>query len=272
MSQRPHSRKHLRQDRIIALLRANPTVRIAELAREFEVSTETVRRDLDELSETGAVNRTYGGAARSSLGHEAAVNERLLEHVGERESIGRYASTLVEPGELVMIDGGSTTIHFARQLAAVGRDLTVLTNSLGVAAAVSQNPSSKVVICPGDYHPYEGIVTGPETIAFLERFFVDKTFIGASGLTEAGPSEAHSGAAWVKRRMLEQAKQRCLLLDASKFGAIRHELICPLTNIDELVTDRKPSDWLYSALHQASVTTHIASVTAEVGEETAGDR
>jgi DeoR/GlpR family transcriptional regulator of sugar metabolism len=272
MSERPQSRKHLRQERIIALLRANPTVRIVELAREFDVSTETVRRDLDELSETGAVNRTYGGAARSSLGHEAAVNERLLEHVSQRESIARYASTLVEPGELVMIDGGSTTIHFSRQLAAVGRDLTVLTNSPGVAAAVSQNPSSKVVICPGDYHPYEGIVTGPETIAFLERFFVDKAFIGASGLTESGPSEAHSGAAWVKRRMLEQAKQRYLLLDASKFGVIRHELICPLTNVDVLVTDREPNDWLSSALNQASVATRVADLSTEVGEVIAGDR
>jgi DeoR/GlpR family transcriptional regulator of sugar metabolism len=64
-----------------------------------------------------------------------------------------------------MIDGGSTTIHFARQLAAQSRQVTVLTNSLGVAAALGQDPSSKVVLCPGDYQPYEGIVTGPETIA-----------------------------------------------------------------------------------------------------------
>ena len=187
MSARPLSRKHGRQERIIALLRANPTVRVAELAREFRVSTETVRRDLDELSRLGAVNRTYGGAARSSMGHEAAVNERLQEHVAERERIALYASDLVETGELVMIDGGSTTIHFARQLAARGRQLTVLTNSLGVAATLGQDPSSKVVLCPGDYHTYEGIVTGSETIAFLERFFVDKAFIGASGLTAAGP-------------------------------------------------------------------------------------
>jgi DeoR/GlpR family transcriptional regulator of sugar metabolism len=77
MSQRPHSRKHLRQDRIIALLRANPTVRIAELAREFEVSTETVRRDLDELSETGAVNRTEAAtyAAQHGLATPRAGGE-----------------------------------------------------------------------------------------------------------------------------------------------------------------------------------------------------
>lgn len=253
MNDRPQSRKHARQDRIIALLRANPAVRVADLAREFGVSTETVRRDLDELSGVGAVNRTYGGAARSSMGHEAAVNERLQEHVGERERIAQHASTLVETGDLVMIDGGSTTIHFARQLAAQSRRVTVLTNSLGVAVALGRDPSSNVVLCPGDYHPSEGIVTGPETIAFLDRFFVDRAFIGASGLTEAGPSEAHSGAAWVKRRMLRQAKRSYLLLDSSKFNVLRHELVCPLKEIGDLVTDRRPSGALRTALNKAAV-------------------
>ena len=259
MNDRPQNRKQARQDRIIALLRANPTVRIAELAREFDVSTETVRRDLDELGKLGAVNRTYGGAARSSMGHEAAVNERLRDYVGERERIALHASRVVETGDLIMIDGGSTTIHFARQLAVQSRQVTVLTNSLGVAAALGQDPSSKVVLCPGDYHPYEGIVTGPETIGFLERFFVDKAFIGASGLTEAGPSEVHSSAAWVKRRMLRQAKRKYLLLDGSKFNALRHELVCPLGDINELITDRRPTKALHAALTKAAVAVTVIS-------------
>jgi DeoR/GlpR family transcriptional regulator of sugar metabolism len=258
MNQRSVSRKQARHERIIALLRANPTVRIAELAREFDVSTETVRRDLDELGKLGAVNRTYGGAARSSMSHEAAVNERLQEHVGERQRIALHASRLVETDDLLMIDGGSTTIHFARQLAARSCRVTVLTNSLSVAASLGQDPSSKVVLCPGDYQPYEGIVTGPETIAFLERFFVDRAFIGASGLTKDGPSEVHSGAAWVKRLMLRQAKRKYLLLDASKFNSARHELICPLGEIDELITDRGPRGALRVALNKAAVTIELA--------------
>lgn len=259
MNARPQSRKQVRHERIIAQLRANPTVRIAELAREFGVSTETVRRDLDELGKLGAVNRTYGGAARSSMGHEAAVNERLQDHVEERQRIALSASRIVETGDLVMIDGGSTTIHFARQLAAQSRQVTVLTNSLGVAAALGQDPSSKVVLCPGDYQPYEGIVTGPETIAFLERFFVDKAFIGASGLTAAGPSEVHSSAAWVKRRMLGQAKRSYLLLDSSKFDVLRHELVCPLGEIDEIVTDRWPDGALRAELTKAAVDVTVAA-------------
>lgn len=259
MNERPQSRKQARQERIIALLRANPAVRIAELAREFDVSTETVRRDLDELGKLGVVNRTYGGAARSSMGHEAAVNERLQEHVDARRHIAVAAGGLVETGDLIMIDGGSTTIHFARQVAALSLQATVITNSLGVAAAIGQDPNSKVVLCPGDYHPGEGIVTGPETIAFLERFFVDKAFIGASGLTEVGPNEAFSGAAWVKRRMLQQAKYGYLLLDSSKFDVLRHEVVCPLGEIDELVTERRPAGSLDAALNEAKVAVNLAS-------------
>ena len=157
-----------------------------------------------------------------------------------------------------MIDGGSTTIHFARQLAARGCQVTALTNCLAVAAALGQDPTSKVVLCPGDYHPSEGVVTGPETTAFLERFFVDKAFIGASGLTEAGPSEVQSGAAWVKRHMLRQAKRGYLLLDGSKFGVLRHERVCPLNEIDELITDRKLGNKLRAALTKAGVMSRIA--------------
>ena len=256
MSERPHSRKQQRQEDIVAQLRANPTVRIAELAQSFGVSTETIRRDLDALSEAGAVNRTYGGAARSSRRGEAALDERLSEHVAERQGIAQLASQLVEEGELIMIDGGSTTIHLARQLAARSLELTVLTNSLGVAAALGLAPSIKVVLCPGDYHPFDGIVSGAETMAFLERFFADRAFIGASGLTEEGVSEAYSGAAWVKRHMLGQSRRRHLLLDSSKFGALHHDLVCPLRDIDDLITDRAPEGALGAALTDAEVALH----------------
>lgn len=253
------NKKQKRQERILALLRTNPAVRVAQLARDFQVSTETVRRDLDELGRIGALNRTYGGAASSVAGQEAAVNDRLREHVEARERIAYNASSIVETEDLVMIDGGSTTIHFARQLAAQSRRITALTNSLGVAAALGRDPSCKVIICPGDYDPHEGIVTGPETIAFLERFFVDKAFIGASGLTAAGPSEVLSSAAWVKRRMLRQARTSYLLLDAGKFNELRHELVCPLNKVDELVTDRAPKGALRSALGRASVSIRVAA-------------
>jgi len=251
--------KDARFERIIAELRARPTVRISELAQTFGVSAETVRRDIDELSRRGLVDRTYGGATAHALAHEPAVNERYRILVEERGRIGTRAAHLVEPGDVLMIDSGSTTTHFAQRLAAVAQNLTVLTNCLGVALALGQTPSIRVVLCPGDYDAQEGGSFGPETCAFLRRYNATKAFIGASGLTAEGPAEANSAATWVKRSMIERSDRSLLLVDRTKFAARSLELVCPLEDIDDIVADSAPGPDLKDALAAARVTLHLAT-------------
>jgi DeoR/GlpR family transcriptional regulator of sugar metabolism len=255
---RPGLGKEARYERIIAELRVSPTVRISELAQTFGVSAETVRRDIDELSRRGLVDRTYGGATAHALAHEPAVNERYRLLVGERGRIGKRAAQLVEPGDVLMIDSGSTTTHFAQQLAATAQDLTVLTNCLGVALALGQIPSIRVVLCPGDYNVQEGGSFGPETCAFLRRYNATKAFIGASGLTAEGPGEANSAATWVKRSMIERSGRNLLLVDETKFGARSLEIVCPLGTLDDIVTDAAPARDLNDALTAARVALHLA--------------
>src|SRR5262249_24650661 len=127
--------KQDRQSRILAELRVSTTLRISDLAAELGVSTETIRRDLEEMGQSGLINRTYGGAGARPLGYEPAWNERSNAMAVEREAIAALAIKLVRPGEALMIDAGSTTLHFARRLAAELRDLTVITNSFAVATA-----------------------------------------------------------------------------------------------------------------------------------------
>jgi DeoR/GlpR family transcriptional regulator of sugar metabolism len=247
-----------RRLRIVAELRAHPTVRVAELARAFGVSTETVRRDLDALSDGGLVSRTYGGAALPAIGVEPSVAERHRELVEERQRIARRAAQLVAPRDVVMIDCGSTTWYVARRLAAEGHHLTVVTNSLNVATALAANPTLRVVLCPGEYAASEGGVFGPETIDFLRRFHADKAVIGAGGLTGGGPTEVHSGAAWVKRVMLERARRGILVIDHSKLGHARYEVVCPLERLDDVVIDASPPPELAGALSEAGVQLHVA--------------
>src|SRR5437762_1257517 len=109
-------KKTERQARILGELRASPAIRISELAAEFVVSTETIRRDLDELSQQGMLSRTYGGAAARPFGAEPALNERYKEFVEERERVGAFAAQAIKPGQVLMVDAGSTTLHFARRL------------------------------------------------------------------------------------------------------------------------------------------------------------
>ncbi len=255
--QRPS--KNARFERVIAELRASPTVRISELAHTFGVSAETVRRDIDELSRRGLVDRTYGGATAHALAHEPAVNERYRLLVEERGRIGARAVQLIEPGDVLMIDSGSTTTHFAQRLAATAKDLTVLTNCLGVALALGQTPSIRVVLCPGDYDVQEGGSFGPETCAFLRRYNATKAFIGASGLTAEGPDETNSAATWVKRSMIERSDRNLLLVDQTKFGVRSLELICPLEALDDVVADSAPSPDLRDALTSARVSLHLAT-------------
>lgn len=247
-----------RRERIIAELRTNPTVRVAALARAFGVSTETVRRDLDALSDGGLVSRTYGGAALPAIGVEPSLAERQRELTEERERIARRAFELLAPREVIMVDCGSTTWHFARRLAIEPLPLTVVTNSLGIASTLAANPALRVVVCPGDYAAGEGGTFGPDTLDFLRRFHADKAVIGAGGLTVEGPTEVQPDAAWVKRAMIERARRRILLVDHSKFDQARYEVVCPLGDLDDLVTDARPPPALADAIGAGGVSLHVA--------------
>lgn len=259
--QKPQSKlsKSQRQDRIVSELRVDAALRVSDLAQRYAVTTETIRRDLDFLAERGLIARTYGGAA-SAGNVEPGFNERYRLRVPERRRLAELAATLVEPGDVIMIDAGSTTTHFARRLAANGATLTVLTNSVGVATALGPNSGIRVVLCPGDYDPHEGGVCGAETQTFLGRFHSSKCFIGASGLTGEGPSDANTDAAWVKRVMIERSNRAVLLVDASKFGTRAVDRICPLAEIDDIVTDARPDRQLSRAIARAEVALHIAPI------------
>jgi DeoR/GlpR family transcriptional regulator of sugar metabolism len=232
-----------RFERIVAELRTSPAVRISALAAAFDVSTETVRRDLDELSRRGLVARTYGGAAVRPLAREPAVNERYRQRVEERARIGARAASLVAPGDVLMIDSGSTTSHFARCLAASAEGLTILTNSLNVAGALGQNPKLRVILCPGDVNPREAGVYA---------------FIGASGLSAEGPGDMDTAACAVKRAMIARAGRRILLVDQGKFEVRALQLVCPLAELDDVIANAGPGPELRKALMAAQVTLHLA--------------
>ena len=262
MARRPRGApdKAERHTSILAALATDPTVRISALAADFGVSAETVRRDIEELSRQGAVRRTYGGASvvQAALQPELSSRERMA--VAERARIGAAAAAMVEPGDVIMLDAGSTTAHFARALAARRIDATVLTNSLTAAAelAAAPEPGLRVLLCPGEVSAAERGVYGSETEGFLRRFNADVAVIGASGLTEEGPCEALSRAAWVKRAMLSRAPRRMLLADSGKFGRGLMECICPLGELTDLVTEAEPPGGLWAALERAGTAVTMA--------------
>lgn len=260
-------RKQARHHRIISELGSSPVVRISSLAAQLGVSAETVRRDIDELTRRGVVERTYGGAAVRHVGVQPAVADRDQLSVAERARIGRHAAALVADGDVVMIDSGSTTSQFARALAARQIKATVITNNIDIAAIAAQNAGFRVILAPGDFDGRERGIYGTETTAFLRRFHADLAFIGASGLTSDGPTEVETRAAWVKREMLDRAAVTRLLVDASKFDSRHLEIVCPLERIAGIVSDRPPEGPLEQAIRRARVEFVIAAPQSQSGSQ-----
>ena len=250
-----------RHAQILALLRRDGVVRIATLAQAFDVTTETARRDLDALAATGALQRTYGGGANRSLIDEPGIRMRGLAHPSARTRIAAAAAALVEPGDALLIDAGSTTSLFAAALAARNLRVTVVTNCVPVATALGASDGCRVILCPGEFVAREAGVFGSEAVAFVARYRANKAFIGAGGVTSDGLTDADSAGCAVKRAMLERAERGILLADSSKFGVVQFERFATLADVDDLVTESPAPRKLDAALKGAGVTVRLAGRT-----------
>jgi DeoR/GlpR family transcriptional regulator of sugar metabolism len=250
--------KRERQDRILTRLNTTVAVRISDLAQEFDVTTETIRRDLDALAERGLLARTYGGAAMRALTDEPGIATRAQTNVAERERIGVAAAALVKSGDVLIIDAGSTTSHMAKALAQLPIEFKAITNSIGVARILGHSDTASVLLCPGDLRLTEEGVFGTETLDFLDRYHADVAFIGAGGFTANEISDADAAGVAVKRKIITRAKRVYLIADHSKAGITQFATICPLDALDGLITDQRPDDALVEALARARVELLIA--------------
>jgi len=255
---RPKLRKSERRKRILLELKLRPHVRIGDLAERFGVSGETIRRDVEALSGDGLISRAHGGASALAHGHYPGFDERAAARVEERERIGSRAAALVQPGETVMIDSGSTTLQCARFLAFRGTPCTVVTNSLPVAMALGSGPAH-VILCPGDYMPAESAVVGTDATDFIERHSVDRCLIGASGLSSDGPTETVRGFAAIKRAMLRRSAEAHLLIGADKFGRRGFVRVGAMADFSSVVTDALPDKKLHIAVLAAGAELMLAS-------------
>lgn len=246
-------RKPARQQRILAAITANASVSVSALARDLGVSKQTVRRDLDEMSASGTLNRTYGGAATLPMGVEPTLVERQKMVRPERRLIAEMAAALIGEGDVIMLGPGATTHYFAQLLAARFSRLQVITNSLAAAPVLASNRGFRVVLAPGDYDPLEGCVVGTETLTFLAKFRADKAVFGASGIYEEGVCEVNSGVAWTERSMVQCSRERILLVPHTKFDQPHLELVCSFSELSYLVTDRQPEHQLMDSITAADV-------------------
>lgn len=229
-----------RQQAIAQIVGLRGRVSVAELATEFAVTTETVRRDLSLLERAGVLQRVHGGAVPSGAlaGLEAALSERDAEHPREKEQIARAALTLLPRGEAtILLDAGSTTARLASLLPS-DRRLVVVTHAVPVASRLAGLPNVELHLLPGRVRPSTQAAVGADTVAALGRIRADVVFLGANGITaEHGLSTPDLEEAATKRALVRAARRTVVLADASKIGQETAQRFAELSDIDVVVTD-----------------------------------
>ena len=227
-----------RRREITRMLEEQGAVSVSELTDHFNVSAMTIRRDLAALSESGIVSRSGGGATlkHGSL-FELDISQKMRAQVSQKRAIGKAGATEVEDGSSVFIDCGTTPAAVARELVH-HQDLTVFTNSLLAASVLSKAPHLQLIMCPGEYRPRTMGFLGQTTIEFMKNFKVDIAFMGAEGISgTVGMSVPDADDCITKREMLDVARKVVFVADSTKFGQEWLCSICPLEDVDAIVTD-----------------------------------
>lgn len=216
-------------------------VSLHEIAESIGVSESTVRRDLEYLDRTGQIRRTRGGAAGVGEGLPA-FDERENQSLTEKQRVGKKVAELVQSGETILLDGGTTTLHVAKNL--TGKGVQVVTNSLPIVNQLMSVAGIELVILGGSLYPRTGVVLGPLTIDALKRIKVRRLIFSVGGITESGLFNQNSLLVETQQQMLDAADEVILVTDSSKFGHSELVHLCPLERVDKLVVDQGlPDDW-----------------------------
>lgn len=225
-------------------LSENRYVQVSDLAEEFDVSTVTIRRDLDAMEADGLCTRKRGGAVRVNPGVTLEMPYDIKSHemVEQKERIAKAALNLIEDGDTFLLDAGSTTYALTLLLNSMSR-ITVVTNDLKIAVKLAENPKIKLICTGGVARSAVYSLEGTLAESFIKDIKVDKTFLGADSIHADGViSNVNIEEVTIKKAMIRAADQIILLADSSKFNKAGFVKICDLSDIDILITDDGISD------------------------------
>lgn len=245
-----HTQINHRQQLILDHMAVQGEVKIAELKEMFDVTEMTLRRDMEKLEQWGYIKRTFGGAI--FVGNDIALHERTGVHMEEKKRIGQQAAQLIQPGDAIFIDGGSTTLQVARYIQP-NLNITVVTNALNIASELQGKQISTIVI-GGILMDQTSTLVGPVAVEALTKMAFNKAFIGTTGVTaKHGYSNSNMYEAEIKRLVISQAAETTMVTDHSKFGKQDLFSFASLGAINRIVTDQTLDQALSEALKEASV-------------------
>ena len=219
---------------ILDELRLTGRVLARELAERLQVSEDTIRRDLRELSARGALQRVHGGALPLSpaLANLARRSEIALD---EKQALGRHAASLVADGQLVFVDGGTSTLAMVRQLSPTLR-ATVATHSPVIAAALIEHPTVEVLMLGGRLFKHSGVAVGAGVAQAIQALRADCYFLGVTGVDAGfGLSTGDAEEAQVKALLMASAAETVLMASSDKLGKVSPYRVAPLSALSTLI-------------------------------------
>jgi DeoR/GlpR family transcriptional regulator of sugar metabolism len=248
-----------RRFEMIRLARRQGQLSVTELSSQFGVSPDTIRRDLDLLSVRGLVRRTHGGAvpADNIVQSESPFSQRINLRTAEKTRIAQCAAALIQNGENLIINGGSTARIFAFELAGK-KNLTVVTNALGIPASLPGQAVRDIFVLGGEYRAESHITVGSIACRGLTGVNVDSAILGVGGVTKDGLFAKLLQEATMTGSMIAAARRTIILADSTKFGQKLFGHIASLGQIDILVTDAEPPKNISEALEESRVQVLVA--------------
>lgn len=243
--------RYERINALLEILSERGRLAVEDIAEELQVSAATTRRDLDHLAQQQLLTRTRGGAVAHNVAYDLPLRYKTARRATEKQQIGRAAAGLVSPGTVIGLNGGTTTTEVARAIAthaglnAGGEEspLTVVTNALNIANELTIRPHVKIVVTGGVARSQSYELIGPLATRILGELTLDITFLGVDAIDPTlGAAAYHEGEANINHLLASCARQVVAVADSSKLGKRAFARICPIQEVDMLITDSTAPD------------------------------
>ncbi|WP_435139335.1 DeoR/GlpR family DNA-binding transcription regulator [Formosa sp. A9] len=229
-----------RREKILDLLKEDGSAKVNDLARIFKVTEVTIRQDLEKLEKEDLVIREHGGVHIKNV-EDQVRNFSLInqDHLKEKELIAQKCMSYIQPGDVIILDSGSTTTEIAKKIVQYKvNSLTVITNALNIALMLGANPNIEVVMTGGEFKPPTLSLTGQKAADFFKGLNVNKLFLATAGISlKSGLTYPSISDLVVKRAMIDAADITYLVADSSKIGKSAFASLGALSLIDYIITD-----------------------------------
>ena len=226
---------------ILELLKQEKSVKVPLLSKKFLVTEETIRRDLEKLKNDGLLKRIHGGGVRASADSvtELSFRVRNTKNRKEKQVIGELAATMIEAGDVIILDASSTALQVALEIKKKDlRDIIVVTNAINVVLELAAQPEIHLICTGGMLREKSLSFVGPLAESAIRNYHIGKAFISCKGVSvEAGLTEADELQARLKLEMVQAAREVYLLVDHEKFSRVAFAPVVPINKVHRLVTD-----------------------------------